>query len=144
MGEKKHERLEELKALLNFKDDGPFQHYSNGYKQAEEDCRIRMENALANLDQKLGIQHEHLLAEARARGRELLAAMDQYFGGWKTCAHDWEPNTVMTYMRCERCGVTCKFLEAAQRAGEGCPNEEWQARHHKAREALRALRDHSD
>ena len=71
MSEQKHERLERLKELLNFSDGGHWDQYKNGYMQAEIDCEISKENALINLDQKLGREHESKLSELQKENAAL-------------------------------------------------------------------------
>lgn len=45
----KHKRLEELKDLLNFQEDGFFHQYCNGYKQAEQDLKPDLDKAISAL-----------------------------------------------------------------------------------------------
>jgi len=46
---------------------------------------------------------------------ELVKALEAFYAayrleaslrGWDGCVHDYEPNTTMDYMHCERCGMT--------------------------------------
>lgn len=50
MSEEKHNRLEQLKELLNFKDDGFFAQYCNGYKQAEIDLKPKIKRLTEALE----------------------------------------------------------------------------------------------
>jgi hypothetical protein len=57
-----HPRLEQLKELLNFDDDGFFYQYCNGYKQAEVDFKSReaaIQKMVKALEFYAGLWGEH-------------------------------------------------------------------------------------